>query len=215
MRPSATYRAAISLIYRCQQDIVLADLIRYHVNVYWENAPDRRTSRTPDWLNDACEARINKKERHHGRVTYAALMSPLSIGFDNLSFDLKHPLAHANRAKLRLSKRQYTGGFPISLLVVAAKPGTAGAGGATQQTEPHALLLGMKKRLGRRAVVRKCMGAEIKRHPDQDEFMCRIKVGTGTIDVGFATKFEVDTLFKYLNLSSEPGAAPTGAWNTP
>jgi hypothetical protein len=180
------------------------------VNVYWENAPDRRTSRTLDWLNDACEARIDKHERHDGRVTYEALMSPVSIGFSALSFDWKHPFGHASRVKLRLSKRQYTGQFPISLLV-AAKPRTADTGRAARDPEPNVLLLGMKKRLGRRAVVKRCVHTEISRHPEQVDFKCRLKVSTATIDVGFATKFEVDTLFKHLNLSSEPGAEPAEA----
>lgn len=190
----------------------MADLVRYHVNVYWENARDRRTSRTLDWLNDACEARINKDERHDGRVTYAVLMSPVSISFSALSFEWKHPFAHSSRAKLRLSKREYTKESPISLLV-ATKPHTVAAGGATREPEPNVLLLGMKKRLGRRAVVRRCTG--ISRLPKDGDFNCRLKVSTATIDVGFATKFEVDTLFKYLNLSSEAGAEPTEAESTP
>ena len=205
----------------------MAGLVRYHVNVYWEKAPDCRTSRTPDWLNDACEARIKEKERLDGKVTYAVLMSPVSIGFDELSFDLKHPLAHANRAKLylskrkyNLSKRKYTRQFPISLLV-AAKPNTTGtanttgAGAATQEIEPNVLLLGMMKRHGRRAVVRRCMQTEISRHQDQDDFKCKLQVGTGTIDVGFATKFEVAVLLKCLKLSSEPGAKPAAAQSAP
>ena len=181
----------------------MAGLIRYHVNVYWENAPDHRTSRTPDWLNDACQARIKEKERRDGKVTYAVLMSPVSIDFYDLSFDWKHPLAHANRVKLRLSKRRYTGRFPISLLV-AAKPDTADA--AARKPEPNVLLLGMMKRLGRRAVVRRCMWSEIKRPPEHDNFKCKLKVDTGIIDVGFATKFEVDTLLEFLEPKSGPEA---------
>jgi hypothetical protein len=182
--------------------------------VYWENAPDHRTSRTPDWLNDACEARINEEERRDGKVTYAALMSPVSIGFSALSFDWKHPFAHASRAKLRLSKRKYTRGSPISLLV-AAKPNTADAGGAVPQKEPNVLLLGMMKPRGRRAVVKKCMWAEISRQPNQDGYECRLKVSTATIDVGFETKFEVAALFKCLKLESEPGAEQVAAENAP
>src|SRR5215472_15137701 len=55
------------------QDMAFADLIRYHVNVYWEKAPDRRATRTLDWLNDACEAKLKDEDRDHGEVKYTAL----------------------------------------------------------------------------------------------------------------------------------------------
>ena len=72
--------------------------------------------------------------------------------------------------------------------------------------KPNVLLLGMMKRLGRRAVVRRCMWSEIKRPPEHDNFKCKLKVDTGIIDVGFATKFEVDTLLEFLEPKSGPEA---------
>ena len=100
------------------RDMALADRVRYHVNVFWENAPDRRTSRTPDWLNDACEARLNEEDRDQGKVTYAALMSPTSVAFTFPAFDWKRPFRRANRP------RNYTGGSPISLLVTTEPDAT-------------------------------------------------------------------------------------------
>jgi hypothetical protein len=72
----------------------------------------------------------------------------------------------------------------------------------------------MKPR-GRRAVVKKCMWAEISRQPNQDDYKCRLKISTATIDVGFATKFEVAALFKCLKLESEPGVEPAAADSAP
>jgi hypothetical protein len=163
------------------RNIALAARVRYHVNVFWENAPDRRTSRTLDWLNDACEARLGEEDRGQGKVTYAALMSPTSIAF-----------RQANRA------RQYTG-FPISLLVTK-KPDTTDAGGTPPEIEPH-VLLGMKKRLGRRAAVRKYRRADIQKavKPEAGDFQCILHLSTGTIDVRFATDFEVNVLVECLN----------------
>ncbi len=80
-------------------DMALAGRVRYHVNVFWEKAPDRRTSRTLDWLNDACEARLDEEDRDHGKVTYAALMSPTSIAFTFSAFDWKRPFRRANRPR--------------------------------------------------------------------------------------------------------------------
>jgi hypothetical protein len=167
------------------RDIALADRVRYHVNVFWEKAPDRRTSRTLDWLNDACEARLGKEDRDQGKVTYAALMSPTSIAF-----------RQANRA------REYTS-VPISLLVTK-KPDTTDAGGTRPKIEPH-LLFGMKKRLGRRAAVRKYRRNDIREalKPKTDDFQCTLHLRTGTIDTGtidiwFATKFEVNVLVECL-----------------
>src|SRR5262245_6886703 len=97
-------------------DIAFADRIRYHVNVFWENAPDRRTSRTLDWLNDACEAELDEDDRHRGEVTYTALMSPVSIAVSR-AVDLGHLLTQTNRAGLRPGKKKYTGKYPISLLL--------------------------------------------------------------------------------------------------
>ena len=173
--------------------IALADRVRYHVNVFWEKAPDRRTSRTLDWLNDACEARLDEEDRDQGKVTYAALMSSASIAFTFPSFDWKRPFRQAKRA------RQYTGGFPISLLVTK-QPDTTGAGGTPPEIEPHVLLLGMKRGLGRRAAVRKYRRTDIQDavKPETDDFQCTLHLSTGTIDVGFATKFEVNVLVECL-----------------
>jgi hypothetical protein len=167
------------------RDIALADRVRYRVNVFWEKAPDRRTSCTLDWLNDACEARLREEDRDQGKVIYAALMSPTSIAF-----------RQANRA------RQYTG-FPISLLVTK-KPDTTDAGGTPPEIEPH-VLLGMKKRLGRRAAVRKYRRADIQKavRPETDDFRCILHLSADKkIDVGFATKFEADALVECLKLES-------------
>jgi hypothetical protein len=183
------------------RNIALAGRVRYHVNVFWENAPDRRTSRTLDWLNDACEARLGEEDRSQGRVTYAALMSPKSITF-----------RQANRA------RKYTG-FPISLLVTK-KPDTTDAGGTSPEIEPH-VLLGMKKRrrLGRRAAVRKYRRADIQKavKSGTDDFQCTlylstdtIDLSTDTIDVRFATNFEVNVLVECLKPKSK-GESETAA----
>lgn len=164
--------------------------------MYWENAPDHRVSRTPDWLNDACEAKLEEQDRDHGKVTYAALMSPVSIAFT--FFDWKHPLARVNLAKLRPGRRQ----FPISLLVTT-KPNATDVDRTTSQVEPH-LLLGMK-RLGRLAKVTKCKRADIRDVTKlvTDDFQCKFRVSTFAVSVGFATEFEVDVLLKCLNPESE------------
>lgn len=178
------------------------------MNVYWENAPDRRTSRTPDWLNDACQAKLGRKNRQDGKVTYAVLMSPLSIDFDDVRFDWVHPLAQANRAKLRLGKKGYTGQFPISLLLTR-EPETAQAG-ETTEFQPY-VLIGAMKRFGRRAAVgkHKYERAELDCDPDQapDDFQCKLHVGTGIINVRFATKFEVDALVNAKTLRKEAQTA--------
>jgi hypothetical protein len=181
------------------RDIALADRVRYHVNMFWEKAPDRRSSRTLDWLNDACEARLRKEDRHQGKITYAALMSPTSITLN--SFDRKRLFRQANPA------RQYTGGrFPISLLVTT-EPNTTGVSKTTAQAESY-VLLGMKRRLGRRAAVRKYKRADIRKvtEPEKDNFRCILDLGAGAIGVEFATKFELDALIASLNLKSEPGS---------
>jgi hypothetical protein len=163
------------------------------MNVFWEKAPDRRTSRTLDWLNDACEAKLGKKDRDQGKVTYAALMSPTSIAF-----------READRAK------EYTG-VPISLLVTK-KPDTTDASGTRPDIEPH-VLLGMKKRLGRRAAVRKYRWAEIHEavKPKADDLQCTLHLSTCTINVGFATKFEVNVLFECLKTKSKEELRTTAA----
>jgi hypothetical protein len=172
-------------------DIALADRVRYHVNVFWEKAPDRRTSGTLDWLNDACEARLDEEDRDQGKVTYAALMSPTSIVFTFSAFDWKRPFRRANRP------RHYTGAFPISLLVTKT-PDTTDVGGTPLEIEPH-VLLGMKKGLGRRAAVRKCKLADIHAVKPEKDFQCTLHLSTeDTICVGFATKFEVNVLVECL-----------------
>jgi hypothetical protein len=191
------------------RDIALADRVRYHVNVYWENAPDHRASRTPDWLNDACEARLKEQDRDHGKVTYAALMSPVSIAFTFPSFNWKRPFTQANLVKLRLGKTQYNG-VPISLLVTT-KPNKTDADRTTPEIGPY-VLLGMKKRLGRRASVKKYKRADIcNAKPVTDDFQCKICISTFAMNVGFATKFEVDVLLKCLNLESEPESKTAAA----
>jgi hypothetical protein len=194
------------------------------MNVYWENAPDRRTSRTLDWLNDACEAKLKEKDRDQGMVKYAALMSPASITFisrgGSLSFDWKRPFMQANRAKLRLGKGQYIKGFPISLLLTE-KLNTTDADGKVRQIQPY-VLLGTKKRLGRRAAVSKYELADVQCGPVQrmtvnvpidpvrrvaDHFQCTLYTSTVALDVRFATEFEAKALLKCLNRKSEPGQA--------
>jgi hypothetical protein len=175
--------------------------MRYHVNVFWEKAPDHRSSRTLDWLNDACEARLHKEDRHQGKITYAALMSPTSITLNFPSFDCKRLFRQANPA------RQYTGGrFPISLLVTT-KPNTTGVSKTAAQTESY-VLFGRKRRLGRRAAVRKYKRADIKQviKPEKGDFRCILYLSAGIIDVEFATNFERDALLASLNLKSEPGS---------
>ena len=206
------------------RDIALADRVRYHVNVYWENAPDHRASRTLDWLNDACEAKLKKKDRDQGRVKYAALMSPASITFisrgASLSFDWKRPFMQANRAKLRLGKGKYVRGFPISLLLTT-KLNTTDAHGKAQQIQPY-VLLGTKKRLGMRAAVSKYELADVRCGPvrrmamdtpcdpvrrEADHFQCCLYTSTVALDVRFATEFEATALFECLKRKSEPGQA--------
>ncbi len=159
--------AAVS--HRCQQGIVLADLIRYHVNVHWEKAPDYRTSRTMDWLNDACEAKLKEQDRDHGDITYMALMSPASVVFTcrgtSLTFDRKHLFTQANRAKLRLGKGQYIRRFPVSLLLTTERTTTDDDGGA-RQIQPY-VLLGTKQWLGRFATVKKYQPTGIRCYPVQ------------------------------------------------
>jgi len=121
-------------------------------------------------------------------------MSPTSITF-----------RQANRV------REYTG-FPISLLVTK-KPDTTGVGGTPPEIEPH-VLLGMKKRrrLGGRAAVRKYSRADIQKavKPGTGDFQCTlylstdtIDLSTETIDVRFATNFEVNVLVECLKPKSK------------
>jgi hypothetical protein len=166
------------------REIALADRVRYHMNVFWENAPDRRTSGTPDWLNDACEARLDKEDRHQGKVTYVALMSPTWVAFTG-----KRPFRWARG-------RTYTGGSPISLLVTA-EVGTTGVSKTTTVMASYALF-GMKKRLGKRAAVRKYRWADTHL-VKPDGFWCTLHLDADEkIWVGFATKFEVDVLVDCL-----------------
>lgn len=194
------------------------------MNVYWEKAPDRRTSRTLDWLNDACEAKLKKKDRDQGMVSYTALMSPTSITFTSrgalLSFDWKHPFMQANRAKLRLGKGEYIKDFPISLLLTAEMK-TTNADGTDRQVQSY-VLLGTKKRFGRRAVVSKYeladvrsgsvwqMPAGIPIDPVRrvaDHFLCRLFTSTATLEIRFATEFEATALSDCLKRKSEPRPA--------
>ena len=194
------------------------------MNVYWEKAPDYRTSRTLDWLNDACEAKLTARERDEGAVEYTALMSPTSIVFisrdSSLSFDWKNPFTQANRAKLRLGKRQYTRKFSISLLVTA-ELNTTDADRKDRQVQPY-VLFGTKKRLGRRPAVKKYGRADIRCCPVRpvtgisrdpvrplaDRFECRLHISTVAMDVRFATESEATVLFQ--RLKPEPAAAKSG-----
>ena len=187
----------------------MASLIRYHVNVYWEKAPDRRTSRTLDWLNDACEAKLKDDDRDHGEVKYKALMSPVSIVF-------------ISRAKVRLGKRKYTRKFPISLLLTQERT-TTGAGKATPQTQRY-VLLGMERWPGGRVQVSKvkryewtilsCDKVEEVTEAPRDparravtRFQCMLHTGTADLDVRFATRSEANVLFDCLKPRTEPKAA--------
>jgi len=187
--------------------------------VYWEKAPDRRTSRTPDWLNDACEAKLKKKDRDQGAIKYAALMSPISVGFisrgTSLSFDRKHLFTQANRAKLRLGKGRYTRKSPISLLLTA-EPTTVDDDRNPQQIQPY-VLLATKKRIGRRAAVSKyqraevsCQGVEqvtgVPRDPARqavNHFQCTLHTGTVDLNVRFASRSEANALYEFLKLDKE------------
>jgi hypothetical protein len=189
------------------------------VNVFWEKAPDYRTSLTLDWLNDACEAKLTKEDRHRGAVEYTALMSPIKIVLifrdSSLSFDWKHPFTQANRAKLRLGKGRYTREFPISLLLTTELNRTD-ADGKDRQVQPY-VLLGTKKRLGRRPAVRKHEWADIRCGPVRrvtdishdpvrpvvDRFQCRLHISTVAIDVRFATESEATVLCQCLEPKPE------------
>jgi hypothetical protein len=124
-------------------------------------------------------------------------MSPVSIAFRFPSFDWKRPFTQANLTKLRPGKRKYTG-CPISLLVTT-KPNTTNADRTTGEIEPDVLLLGVKKRLGGRATVKKYKVADIRDAKSVAHgFQCKICISTFAIDVGFATRSEVDALLKCL-----------------
>jgi len=172
------------------------------VNVYWEKAPDYRTSRTLDWLNDACEAKLKKEDRNQDRIEYTALMSPTSIAFSfrdaSLSFDWKHLFTQANRAKLRLGKRRHIGKSPISLLLTT---GLNTTDDANSREIPPYLLLGAKKWPGRRAAVNKYERAYVSCGQVQsvaDHFQCLLHIrAVGEIDVRFVTKFEAQLLFNW------------------
>jgi hypothetical protein len=207
------------------QDIALAGRVRYHANVYWEKAPDFRTSRTLDWLNDACEAKLTKEDRDRGAVKYSALMAPTKIAFilrdSSLSFDWKHPFTQANRAKLRLGKGHYIREFPISLLLTTELNKTD-ADGKDRKVQPY-VLLGTKKRLGRRPAVKKYERADIRCGPVRrvtdisrdpirpvvHRFQCILYISTVAIDVRFATESEATVLFQCLKPKPErkPAAA--------
>jgi hypothetical protein len=190
------------------------------VNVDWEKAPDYRTSRTLDWLNDACEAKLAARERNKGLVEYATLMSPTSIVFisrdPSLSFDWKNPFTQANRAKLRLGRGQYTKRFPISLLITTELNKTD-ADGNHRRVQPY-VLLGTKKWLGRRPAVKKHGRTDIRCCPVRpvtgiprdpvrplaDRFECRLYTSTVAMNVRFATESEAEFLFQCLKPEPEP-----------
>jgi len=179
------------------------------VNVYWEKAPDRRTSRTLDWLNDACEAKLKDDDRDHGEVKYTALMSPVSIAF-------------ISRARVRLGKRTYTRKFPISLLLTEERT-TTGDGKGTPSTQRY-VLLGMERWPGGRVQVSKVRKYEwailscdevsevtdTPRDPARravSHFQCLLHTGTADLDIRFATRPEADVLFDCLKPGTEPKAA--------
>ena len=193
---------------------------------YWKNAPDYRTSRTLDWLNDACEAKLEADDRDEGVVRYTALMSPTAIVFTfrdvSLPFDWKHLFTQANRAKLRLGKGKHVREFPISLLLTTGLSITD-ANKVTRHVQPYALL-GTKKRLGGRAKASRyertnitwisCgpvqlaadVSADLVRRV-ADHFQCSLHISTvGRIDVIFATEFEAKFLSQWL----EPATAKSG-----
>jgi hypothetical protein len=197
-------------------DIAFADRIRYHMNVFWENAPDRRTSRTLDWINDACEAQLDKGDRHRGEVTYIALMSPVSIAASGV-VDLRHPLTQANRAGLRPTRKKYTGKYPISLLLTTG----LAIEGETKEKAPPYVLFGTKKWRGSYAAVGKYRRNEVKIARDaaeqaadppppyeaesvDDGFLCKIRISKITIDVTFATRSEADVLIGFLESEPQP-----------
>jgi hypothetical protein len=189
------------------------------VNVYWEKAPDRRSSRTLDWLNDACEAKLGQQDRDRGKPKYTVLLSPVSTTFRSrgaaLSFDRKLPFIQANRAKLRLGRGEYTRTFPISVLLTEEFD-TTGADRETRQVQPY-VLLGTQRRPGRRAKVRKyervkvtCDEVKKVRYIPHDparravdHFQCMLHVSRADLDVRFATKSEADALFECLNARIE------------
>jgi len=217
--PLCTVKPALETVL---EDVAFAGWIRYYVNVFWEKAPDRRTSRTLDWLNDACEAKLHEKDRHHGEVTYRALMSPVSITASSAFDWQQHPFTQANRARLRPGKKKYTGKCPISLLLTELN--TTHVDGKAQRVPPY-VLLGTKRWFGRRAAVSKYNLDEIafdaarraadtchdQAKPVTDGFPCKIRISTFTIDVMFATKFEADILREFLESKSEPKSESAAA----
>jgi hypothetical protein len=187
--------------------------------VYWEKARDYRTSRTMDWLNDACEAKLKSDDRDEGVANYAALMSPVSVAFQQ-SFHWKHPFGQANRTKLRLGKGRYSGKFPISLLLTTAVIKTS-AHQEPRQIQP--LLLGTKKWPGKRAAVGRYERATISCDQPQpvadpspdpvrgvvNHFRCLLQISVvGDIDIRFATASEAQVLFDWLN--PKPATAKSG-----
>jgi hypothetical protein len=175
--------------------------------VYWQDAPDHRTSLTLDWMNDACEARIAKRDRdcRNGKVTYEALMSPISVTFifpgtgTGTGTGTQFDLMRANLSDLPWGKRKYIEKFPISLLLTAML-GDNAVDETTNRVQY--VLVGTKKRLGRRAEVRRygrttisCAAAESA----DDIFRCLLRHATsGDIEIRFSTKAEADFLRDWL-----------------
>jgi len=195
--------------------MALADRVGYHVNVYWERAPDYRTSRTLDWLNDACETKLGKHDRKQDKVEYAALMSPTSIAFTphdaGRSAAWNRLFTQASRARQRLGRRSHTERFPISLLLTRElkvpkaeeKPNGTGAEKAPRKVPPY-LLIGTKKWPGRRAAVSKHEWADTHSvELTADRFQCILHIGTVDVDVRFATGFEAKALLDCLEQKSE------------
>lgn len=166
---------------------------RYDPDVFWQKAPDQRTSITLDWLNDACERKLGEDDRINGKVKYHALMSPSSV---TVPFDWKHPFTRRNRADILLGRHRQ---IPVSLLLT------------TKQENPPSgpyMLLGIKKRVGRLAWVKKYTHDDVSCHGDTqpakdgpnevifprrpDDTMVR------EIRVTFATDQEAEFLRKWL-----------------
>jgi hypothetical protein len=149
-----------------------------------------------------------------------------------LAFDWKRPFIQANRAKLWLGKGKYTRWFPISILLTT-ELNTTDIKGNVRQIQPY-LLLGTKKRFGRRPAVSKYELADVRcdpcdlcdlydlydhvgpmpvntlRNPTRrsaDRFQCKLYTSTVALNIRFATEPEAKALFEFLKQKSEPGHA--------
>ena len=170
--------------------------------MYWQDAPDYRTSRTLDWMNDVCEARLAKNDRDNGKVTYAALMSPASVAVSfrdtcgRAQCTKWHTLCRAWQSRKYWGRASYLNRFPISLLLTAEPANPAAAA-------PY-LLLGAKKRVGRRAGVSRLERADIScvpAGPNADPLQCLLRLPgnrDGDIEIRFWTTDEADFLRSWL-----------------